>query len=153
MKTASKNSLLVLRKTEKSTRKHRFSKLRAVLKTGVDPMSTESSSMGISDSRNPTFADATTETKTTLTSANATMGETSSNVQTADEGLPTGTLYASSTRRKVMFVVETAYDWVKSACVVAAAWHDLSPLKTPFHMSKFASRTLDASLYRENWHH
>ena len=92
--------------SEKNRKKH-----RTVLKTGVDPMSTESSSMGISDSRNPTFVDATTETKTTLTSANAKMSETSSNIQTADEGLPTGTLYASSTRRKVMFVVEAAYDW------------------------------------------
>ena len=85
--------------------------------TGVDPISMETSSIGITDVRNlrnPTRIDATTGTTKTSLSARATIGETKSAFQTADECLPTGILCASSTLKKKVTAMDTTNDSTKS---------------------------------------
>ena len=60
----------------------------------------DTSSMGITGLREPTCTKELIEVKSTFQTAKATLGETTAEFQTADDGLPPGNLFASSTRRK-----------------------------------------------------
>ena len=57
----------------------------------------DTSSMGITGLREPTCTNELTEVTSTFQTANATLGETTAEFQTADDGLPPGNPCASST--------------------------------------------------------
>ena len=83
----------------------------------------ETSSRGITDLREPTYTvnqgeptstEIPTVTVDTFQTANATLGETTAEYHTADNGLPLGNPCASSTRRKEATIPEHADDSVNS---------------------------------------
>ena len=65
-----------------------------------DPITIETTSMGITDLRMPTCTNPTSQMITTFQSANATSGEMTEDFHTANDKLPPGNPCASSTRRK-----------------------------------------------------
>ena len=72
------------------------------------------SSMGITGLQEPTRTNERTEVTSTFQTANATLGESTAEFQTADNGLPPGNPGASSTRRKEVVVPENTDDSVNS---------------------------------------
>ena len=74
----------------------------------------DTSSMGITGIREPTCTKEFTEVKSTFQTANATLGETTAEFQTADDGLPPGNPCASSTRRREVTIPENTNDSVNS---------------------------------------
>ena len=72
------------------------------------------SSMGITGLREPTRTNELAEVTSTFQTANATLGESTAEFQTADNGLLPGNPRASSTRRKEVIVPENTDDSVNS---------------------------------------
>ena len=66
----------------------------------------DTSSMGITGLREPTRTNEPTEVTSTFQTANATLGESNAEFQTADTGLPPGNPCASSTRRREVIISE-----------------------------------------------
>ena len=74
----------------------------------------DTSSMGISGLREPTRTNELTEVTSAFQSANATLGESTAEFQTADNGLPPGNPCASSTRRREVIIPENTDDSINS---------------------------------------
>ena len=74
----------------------------------------ETSSMGITGLREPTCINELTNTTSTFQTANATLGESNAEFQTADTGLPPGNPCASSTRRREVIISENTDDSINS---------------------------------------
>ena len=74
----------------------------------------ETSSMGITGLREPTCTNELTNITSTFQTANATLGESSAEFQTADTGLPPGNPCASSTRRREVIISENPDDSINS---------------------------------------
>ena len=74
----------------------------------------DTSSMGITGLREPTRTNELTEVTSTFQTANATLGESAAEFQTADDGLPPGNPCASSTRRREVTIPENTDDSVNS---------------------------------------
>ena len=70
--------------------------------------------MGISDLREPTRTNVLTEVTSTFQTANATLGESAAEFQTANDELPPGNPCASSTRRREVTLPENTDDSVNS---------------------------------------
>ena len=70
----------------------------------------ETSSMGITGLREPMCINELTNTTSTFQTANATLGESNAEFQTADTGLPPGNPCASSTRRREVIISENTDD-------------------------------------------
>ena len=74
----------------------------------------DTSSKGITGLREPTRTNELTEVTSTFQTANATLGESAAEFQTADDGLPPGNPCASSTRRREVTIPENTDDSVNS---------------------------------------
>ena len=74
----------------------------------------ETTGMGITDLRLPTYVDPTSQTTTTFQSANAVLVETTKEFHTANDELPSGKPCASSTRRREILPQATSNDSIKS---------------------------------------
>ena len=74
----------------------------------------DTSSMGITGLREPTRTNELTEVTSTFQTANATLGESAAEFQTADDGLPPGNPCASSTRRREVTIPENTDNSVNS---------------------------------------
>ena len=74
----------------------------------------DTSSKGIAGLREPTRTNELTEVTSTFQTANATLGESAAEFQTADDGLPPGNPCASSTRRREVTIPENTDDSVNS---------------------------------------
>ena len=74
----------------------------------------DTSSMGITGLRESTRTNELTEVASTFQTANATLGESAAEFQTADDGLPSGNPCASSTRRREVTIPEHIDDSVNS---------------------------------------
>ena len=74
----------------------------------------ETSSMGITGLREPTCINELANTTSTFQTANATLGESNAEFQTADTGLPPGNPCASSTRRREVIISENTDDSINS---------------------------------------
>ena len=78
-----------------------------------DPITIETSSMGITDLREPLCTDATTQMTATFQSANATLGELTEKFHTANDEFPPSNPCASSTRRKEVLTVDASDESIK----------------------------------------
>ena len=74
----------------------------------------DTSSMGITGLREPTRTNVLTEVTSTFQTANATLGESAAEFQTANDELPPGNPCASSTRRREVTLPENTDDSVNS---------------------------------------
>ena len=79
-----------------------------------DPLSIETCSMGITDSRAPLCIDATIQMTITFQSVNPTLGELTEEVHTSNEELPPGNPCANITGRKEVPTVDASVESVKS---------------------------------------
>ena len=79
-----------------------------------DPVTIETSSMGITDLRTLLSTNPTAQMSTTFQSANATLAELTEEFHTANDGLPPVNPCASSTRRKEVLTNGTSDEPIKS---------------------------------------